>query len=91
MNLFPVPLNNRAGVKAFHISLSNRNITVSTMKKKDGEDDTYILRLFNNDSKMHATTVELNGAEIMLEFGKYEFKTVLYKNGSLIEVLYAEI
>ena len=40
---------------------------------------------------MHATTVELNGAEIMLEFGKYEFKTVLYKNGSLIEVLYAEI
>lgn len=91
MNVFPVPLMNKSNIKDFSISISNRNITLSAMKKKNGEQDVYVLRLFNNDSNVHKTTLKLNNAELGLEFGKYEFKTVLYKNGSLCEISCAEI
>lgn len=55
------------------------------MKKADGCDDTYIIRLLNNTPEAKSTEFSLCGAKIALEFVPYEVKTLLLKNGTLTE------
>ena len=65
------------------IVLSNENITLSTLRKVDV--DTYMVRLINNFSAPAETTCTVFDKTMNLSFGKYEVKTLLYKNGELKE------
>ena len=82
VNVFPLGEEN---VKAlpFDLSLSDRNVVLSAMKKSETEEG-YVLRLFNNDSLPKKCVLTLNGRQIDLSFGRYEVKTVIY-DGELRE------
>ena len=64
--------------------ISNRDIVLVTMKKRDGS-DAYILRLLNNFGEPSACILTVGDAVLALEFGKYEVKTVVLENGTLRE------
>ncbi|MBR2321030.1 MAG: hypothetical protein IKA57_02720 [Clostridia bacterium] len=65
------------------ITLSNENITLSTLRKVS--EDTYMVRLINNYKEAAETTCTVFDKTMNLSFGKYEVKTLLYKNGELKE------
>ena len=65
------------------VVLSDNNVTLSCLRKMD--DETYMIRLFNNYDQGCTCTCTVMGAALELEFGKYEAKTLLYKNGALTE------
>ena len=68
----------------FTFELSNKNITLVTMKKSE-EKEGYAIRLLNNSSEPASTEITLCKAKIKAEFGVYEVKTYLYANGKLRE------
>ena len=65
------------------ITLSNENITLSTLRMVSN--DTYMVRLINNYKEAAETTCTVFGKTLNLSFGKYEVKTLLYKDGELKE------
>ena len=65
------------------ITLSNENITLSTLRKVS--EDTYMVRLINNYKEAAETTCTVFDKTMNLSFGKYEVKTLLYKDGELKE------
>ena len=65
------------------IKLSNENVTLSAFRKVD--EDTYMIRLINNFSKCAKCDCTVFDKTLCLSFGKYEVKTLLYKNGELKE------
>ncbi len=65
------------------VVLSDNDIALSCFRKM--EDETYMIRLFNNLDAARKCDCTVMGTTLSLEFGKYEVKTLLYKNGSLIE------
>ncbi len=67
------------------LTLSNTDcITVNAFKKADcGEG--YIIRLFNPTPTAQACKLGFYDAEISLQFGKYEIKTIRYSGGTLAE------
>ena len=65
------------------IILSNANITLSAFRKVDK--NTYMVRLVNNFKEEMACDCSVFGKSIMLSFGKYEAKTLIYKNDELME------
>ena len=65
------------------VVLSDHDITLSCFRKL--EDETYMIRLFNNLDTARKCDCTVKGASLSLEFGKYEVKTLLYKNGKLCE------
>ena len=82
-NVFPWGSDDTA--KEFALSISDKDVTLVTMKKRDRA-DSYIVRLFNGCGKAKNATVTLNGVALLLNFGKNEVKTVEYKDGILTEV-----
>ena len=68
---------------SYLITLSNENITLSTLRKVSA--DTYMVRLINNYSKPADCTCTVFDKTMNLSFGKYEVKTLLYKDGELKE------
>ena len=82
-NVFPV----ESGVDAaeFTMNISDKNITLVAMKKSE-EREGYVLRLLNNDSEGKSAVLTCCGAEIKLDFGKYEVKTVIFNDGKLTEI-----
>ena len=81
LNFYPHGTGERHETPA--VTLSDETITLSCFRKVDA--DTYMVRLFNgvNGDKTCACTVF--GKTLDLAFGKYEVKTLLYKNGELTE------
>ena len=65
------------------VTLSDNDIALSAFRKMD--DETYMIRLFNNLDTGRKCTCTVMGASIDLDFGKYEVKTLLYKGGALTE------
>ena len=65
------------------VVISNDNITLSCFRKTN--DDTFMIRLFNNYKESAHSTCTVFGKSIELDFGKYEVKTLLLKNGELTE------
>ena len=65
------------------VTLSDHNITLSCFRKMD--DETYMIRLVNNLDAARTCTCTVAGTALDLSFGKYEVKTLLYKNGTLCE------
>ena len=65
------------------IALSNENIALSSFRKM--AIDTYMVRLFNNFNENMECVCTVFDSSITLTFGKYEVKTLLYKDGRLQE------
>ena len=65
------------------INLSNKNVTVTSFRKV--ADGTYMVRLFNNFSKSATCKCAVFGKSIDLSFGKYEVKTLIFKDEKLVE------
>ncbi len=77
LNAFPIPYGEKA--LPFEFKLSNKNVTLVTIKK--GEDvNGFVIRLLNNNSENAECELKLNGNKLLLEFTKYEVKTVIYDN-----------
>lgn len=87
VNVFP--LGERVTDNGFGMHVSNKNITLVTMKKSDKKNG-YILRLINNSSVGQTTTLTVGNAECSALFGKYEVKTFFY-DGTLCELEMMEI
>ena len=65
------------------VDLSNTNVSLSSLRTLGK--DVYSIRLFNNQACEEKCIVKAFGCEIELSFGKYEVKTMLYKDGELKE------
>ena len=77
------PHGNGTYLKESPVVLSDNDITLSCFRKL--EDETYMIRLFNNLDAARKCDCTVKGATLSLEFGKYEVKTLLYQNGTLCE------
>ena len=82
VNIFPTGINKPEN--DFSFELSDRNITLVTMKKSE-EKNGYIIRLLNNSSEPASTEITLFKVKTRAEFGVYEVKTYLYADGKLSE------
>lgn len=87
VNVFP--LGERVTDNGFGLNVSNKNITLVTMKKSDKKNG-YIVRLINNSSEEQTTLLTVGNAESSVLFGKYEVKTFFY-DGTLCELEMMEI
>ena len=83
LNIFPVPTS-KSTKNDFCVSVGGETVTVNTVKKAYGKNAT-IFRLFNNTPSSEKSYIQVNGARLDLDFGKYEVKTVVYENGVLTE------
>ncbi len=82
VNVFPTGINKPAN--DFYFELSNKNVTLVTMKKSE-EKEGYVIRLLNNSAEPASTEITLCKAKIRAECGVYEVKTYLYEGGKLSE------
>ena len=83
LNVFPIPTE-AVGDRELHVTLGEGPISMPSMKKaRDGE--AVIFRLLNNTPDAVSSDLFVNGERVSLSFGKYEVKTVVYKNGALSE------
>ena len=73
----------------FAVSVSNKNITLVTMKKSDKRDG-YLFRLINNYQDAQETSLTVGNATQKIVFTQYEIKTFFY-NGELHELNTMEI
>ena len=87
VNVFP--LGKSVTDNGFGLNVSNKNITLVTMKKSDKKNG-YLLRLINNSSEEQTTVLTVGNAECSALFGKYEVKTFFY-DGTLCELEMMEI
>ena len=83
LNIFPIKREN-ATLRDFPVSLSDTSVAITAIKKADGR-DAIIFRLHNNTEDERSTYIEVAGERLLLTFGKYEVKTVLYESGTLKE------
>ena len=81
LNFYPHGTGERHETPA--VTLSDETITLSCFRKVDP--DTYMVRLFNGINGDKTCTCTVFGKSLDLSFGKYEVKTLLYKNGELTE------
>jgi len=87
VNVFP--LGEQAEENNFTVAVSNKNITLATMKKADKQEG-YILRLINNYKDTQQTVITVGNTAKHFDFGKYEVKTLFY-DGELRELDTMEI
>ena len=81
VNAFP---NGKGAHNQSFVEVSNQNVVLTAMKKSQ-QTDGYVLRFVNNSAEKAINTVKVFDADITLEFGKYEVKTVIYNGGELKE------
>ena len=81
LNFYPHGNGSRHETPA--VTLSDETVALSCFRKVDP--DTYMVRLFNGVNGDKTCTCTVFGKTIDLSFGKYEVKTLLYKNGELTE------
>ncbi|MBO6280306.1 MAG: hypothetical protein J6M95_01835 [Bacilli bacterium] len=65
------------------IKVSNRNIVISALKRRN--DGTYLIRLYNGNFKSVVTELEIKGMKKNIHFGKFEFKTFIFDGNSIKE------
>jgi len=76
LNVFPV--ENDFNAYPFSLTLSDRDITLVTVKKQY-QSSAYLLRLYNGTDHEKSCTLSLNGQSLSLHFTKYEVKTVSFE------------
>ena len=77
------PHGNGARHETPAVTLSDETVALSCFRKVDP--DTYMVRLFNGEAGDKTCTCTVFGKSLDLSFGKYEVKTLLYRNGELTE------
>ncbi len=82
-NVFPI--ERKGETKPFDISLSDKNIVLTTFKKEN-HGKNYILRLINNSKESKTAVLTICGSEILLNFTKYEAKTLVYDGDAIREI-----
>ena len=82
INIFPV--QSEFAAEKIPVTVSDRDIVLVTMKKRYGK-ESFILRLINNSADSRKADVTVGSAKIVLDFGKYEVKTVEYADEKLTE------
>lgn len=90
VNAFPTKSCKAESPTEVDFRLSNNKIGVTAFKRS-GKLDGYIIRLINNCDKAQSTDVVINNAEIKLDFGQYEVKTLQYYEGTFTELSRMEI
>jgi alpha-mannosidase len=65
------------------VTLSNENVSLSALRKV--ADDVYMVRLINNYKEGVDCACTVFGQTLNLSFGKYEVKTLIFKDGELKE------
>ncbi|MBQ7906633.1 MAG: alpha-mannosidase [Clostridia bacterium] len=83
LNIFPIP-NKTQKCAPLEISIGGDTIAMPTVKKAY-DSDAVIFRLLNNSPSCKKSYLQVNGARLDLDFGRYEVKTLLYENGKLRE------
>ena len=83
LNIFPVA-SDVADSKSLDVSIGGDIISMPTVKKMCDK-DALIFRLLNNTPNSVDSYIKVSGKFLNLTFGKYEVKTVVYENGSLVE------
>lgn len=81
LNLYPHGKGNKAEICP--IEISDSNIALSSFRMT--EDDYYMVRLINNFKDARSCECRVFDKTMKLEFGRYEVKTLLYKDGVLTE------
>ena len=66
------------------ICISNPNITLEAVKKKE-DGNGFVLRLLNGSRSPASATLTVMDKKIDLSFSRYEVKTVLYNENALTE------
>ena len=77
------PHGNGARKETSPVVLSNNDVSLSAFRKTSK--DVYMVRLINNDKSAKKCSCKVFDQSIDLSFGKYEVKTLLYNNGTLVE------
>ena len=67
-------------VKCF---VENENVVLSVLRVK--ENGEYVIRLFNNTDRSQETVIHVENVNKSVKLGKYEVKTLLYKENVLTE------
>lgn len=70
--------------KGGQVCVEDKNIVITALKKQ-ADGDGIVVRLFNNSESEKETAFTIGKLKTVLRFGKYEVKTLLYKNGELVE------
>lgn len=70
--------------KGGQVCVEDKNIVITALKKQ-ADGDGIVVRLFNNSQKTKETVFTIGKLKTNLQFGKYEVKTLLYKDGELVE------
>ena len=83
LNIFPVPCE-ASQVESLQAFVGGDIVAMPTVKKAYGGDEI-IFRLLNNTGKECQSYIQVNEAKLDLSFGKYEVKTVVYKDKELTE------
>jgi alpha-mannosidase len=83
LNVFPVPTEKKAR-GAFDARIEDETISCVAIKKADDR-EAVIFRLLNNTDECVNSAILVNGERLLLSFGKFEVKTVLWENGKLWE------
>ena len=65
------------------ITLSNKNIVITALKKRN--DGTYLIRLYNGSFNKAETELHILDASIKVNFGKFEFKTFVFDGKTIQE------
>ena len=81
LNFYPHGTGERHETPA--VTLSDESVTLSCFRKTDPS--TYMIRLYNGMDGAKTCTCTVFDKAIELSFGKYEVKTLLYRNGVLTE------
>ena len=75
LNIFPTDYH--IDENDIRFELDSDEIELVTMKQRE-KNDTYVVRLFNNDMNAKEANLTIGEAKISLHFGKYEVKTIIY-------------
>ena len=67
------------------VEISNKNV-VMTVFKRGERTEGYIIRLFNGSKEDASARLRVGVSEIDLRFTKFEVKTLIYREGGLMEV-----
>lgn len=65
------------------ISLSNTNVVISALKKRNNGD--YIIRLYNGSYKKAVTDLSILGIKKQISLSKFSFKTFIFNSKTIIE------
>ena len=65
------------------ITLSNPNIVISALKRRNN--DTFLIRLYNGNFHSDSTELNIKGVKKNVKLGKFEFKTFVFDGKSIVE------